>query len=332
MSCRVVIAETGDWFESPAGESVLEAGLRQGVALKHECTFGGCGTCRVKVLEGRVRYDELPLALSPEEAGAGYALLCQAHACSDLLVSIGSRLDTAPARRCSAVVRDASPLTPEVVHLQLEVEAEGFAYLPGQYMNVLLPDGSHRSFSMASLPRGNLVDFHVRRIPGGRFTDGTLRTLTPGDRLDVEIPLGEFHYHAEDYRELLMVATGTGLAPIKAILESLHGDEDCPPVALYWGMRTEDDLYLADEIRGWTERLYEFRFVPVLSRAGSSWRGRRGHVQDAVESELSDLSGHSIYLCGSPLMIADAKRRFLALDASIDHLYSDGFSFHHQAP
>lgn len=331
MTCRVVIAETGVSFEAGPGESVLEAGLRQGIALKHECTFGGCGTCRVKLIDGQVRYDEMPMALTPEEADAGYALLCQARACGDLVVSTGPADDAVPAKRCGAVVRDASPLTNDIVHLQLEIEADDFGYVPGQYMNVLLPDGAHRSFSMASTPRANLVDFHVRRIPGGRFTDGTLGTLSRGDRLDVEIPLGEFRYHAEDYREMLMVATGTGLAPIKAILESLLDDGDCPPVALYWGMRTEHDLYLADEIRGWGERLYEFRFVPVLSRAGASWDGRRGHVQDAVLQDFADLSAHSVYMCGSPLMIADAKRRFLALGASMDHLYSDGFSFHHQA-
>jgi CDP-4-dehydro-6-deoxyglucose reductase len=327
---RVVIAESGVAFEVTPDESVLEAGLRQGIALKHECTFGGCGTCRVKLLEGHVRYEEMPMALTPEEAEAGYALLCQARACSDIVVSTGPADEGAQAIRCQAVVRDASPFSGDVVHLQLEVEADEFRYAPGQYMNVLLPDGAHRSFSMASIPRGTSVDFHVRRIAGGRFTDGTLRTLASGDRLDVEIPLGDFRYHAEDYRELLMVATGTGLAPIKAILESLMDDEDCPPVALYWGARTEADLYFAEEIRGWGERLYDFRFEPVLSRADPSWRGRRGHVQEAVAQDIGDLSGHSIYMCGSPLMIADAKRSFLALGASLDHIYSDGFSFHHQ--
>jgi CDP-4-dehydro-6-deoxyglucose reductase len=331
VNCRVVIAESGIAFEVSPGESVLDAGLRQGIALKHECTFGGCGTCRVKLVEGRVQYEEMPMALTQEEADAGYALLCQARACSDLVVSTGPLDNGTSAIQCGAVVRDASPLTTDIVHLQLEVEADDFRYSPGQYMNVLLPDGAHRSFSMASVPRDNVVDFHVRRIPGGRFTDGTLRTLAHGDRLDVQIPLGDFRYHAEDYREMLMVATGTGLAPIKSILESMMDDDDCPPVALYWGMRTEADLYLADEIRGWAARLYEFRFEPVLSRASESWAGRRGHVQDAIAQDFANLSTHSIYMCGSPVMIADAKSRFLARGASMDHIYSDGFSFHHQA-
>ena len=200
-------------------------------------------------------------------------------------------------------------------------------YRPGQYINILLPDGGHRSFSMASRPHPQALDFHIRRIPEGRFTSGHAARLRPGDRLTVELPHGSFCFHAEDYRPLLMVATGTGLAPIKSILESLMDDEDCPPVSLYWGMRTEADLYLQDEIRSWPARFDDFRYVPVLSRADAGWSGRRGHVQQAVLEDFEDLSEHAIYLCGSPAMIGDAKRAFLARNASIDHLYSDSFTF-----
>ncbi|MBK6006063.1 2Fe-2S iron-sulfur cluster binding domain-containing protein [Ramlibacter ginsenosidimutans] len=331
MSYRVCVQDSGASFVVAAGEPLLEAALRQGVRLPHECTFGGCGTCRIKLVEGQVRYEEMPLALSPQEAQAGHALACQARACSDLVISL-QRADDAPAaERRRAVVRAVRRWTPDVVNLQLEVEADRLDYRPGQYMNVLLDDGTHRSFSMASAPAGNRVDFHVRRIAGGRFTDEGLRRLAQGDRLDVEIPLGNFRLHAEDYRPIVMAATGTGLAPIKSMLETLMDDDDCPPVSLYWGVRTEADLYLADEIRTWGERLYEFDFVPVLSRAGADWRGRRGHVQDAVAQDFGDLSEHALYLCGSPAMIADAKQRFLALGADLDHLYVDGFTFQHEA-
>jgi CDP-4-dehydro-6-deoxyglucose reductase len=173
------------------------------------------------------------------------------------------------------------------------------------------------------------VDFHVRRIPGGRFTDSHLGKLVPGHVLDVELPLGAFRYHSEDYRPILMVATGTGLAPIKSILESLMDDPDCPPVWLYWGMRTEAGLYLEQEILGWTARLYEFQYVPVLSRASGQWQGKQGHVQDAVLADMGDLSEHSIYMCGSPAMISDAKQAFLAHGADLEHIYTDGFSFQH---
>src|SRR5512140_2737391 len=337
MGYRVVVLQTSQSFEVNPTESVLEAALRQDVQLAHECTFGGCGTCRLKIVEGSVDYEECPGALTPEEAQQGYALACQARPRSDLVISA----ERAPPaicepQRATALVKAVRWLTPEVANLQLELpDLPDFNYLPGQYMNVHLGDGTHRSFSMASLPNAGTVEFHVRRIPGGRFTDSQLGRVAPGHALEVELPLGSFRYHKEDERPILMVATGTGLAPIKSILESLMDDEDCPPVSLYWGMRTEADLYLDEEIRRWASRLYDFQYVPVLSRASAGWQGRRGHVQDAVLADLPDLAGHSIYLCGSPAMIADAKHAFLARGADLERIYTDGFSFQHtsaQAP
>jgi CDP-4-dehydro-6-deoxyglucose reductase len=331
MGFRVQVLETSESFEVEPGESVLAAGLRANVKLPHECTLGGCGTCRVKLAEGSVAYEEFPLALSPQEAEQGYALACQARPQSDLVISV-ARAPAAEPERHTAMITDIGDFCPDVVHLSLVLpEAAEFVFRPGQHMNVFLDDGCHRSFSMASVPQGNAVDFHIRRVPGGRFTEGELAQLQPGDLLEVELPHGTFRFHDEDYRQLLMVATGTGISPIRCILESLLDDPDCPPVALYWGMRTEADLYLDAEIRGWASRLYEFQYVPVLSRADASWQGRRGHVQDAVVADFEDLSEHSIYLCGSPAMISDAKKAFLERGASVDHIYVDGFSFQSHA-
>lgn len=329
MAFRIHLIESAQSFEAAPGESVLDAALRHEHRLPHECRFGGCATCRIKLVEGTVSYDEFPPGLTPEEAEEGYALACQARPSSDLVISTARRLPpcSEPARH-TATVRAVRPLAGDVLHLALDVPPEAdLLYRAGQYINILLPDGSHRSFSMASRPHPQALDFHIRRIPDGRFTNGEAAQLRPGDRLAVELPHGTFCYHAEDYRPLLMVATGTGLAPIKSILESLMDDEDCPPVSLYWGMRTEADLYLHDEIQAWAARLCDFRYVPVLSRAGTGWSGRRGHVQQAVLEDFDDLSEHAIYLCGSPAMIGDAKRAFLARNASIDHLYSDSFTF-----
>lgn len=331
MAYRVHVIQTGVSFDVGVNESVLVAALRQQVNLAHECTFGGCGTCRVKLVEGVVDYEEFPMALTHEEAQQGYALACQARPRSDLVISIASALEgvTAP-QRCIAIVREVRLLGADVANLRLELpDVDELAYQPGQYMNVHLGDGTHRSFSMASLPAAGLVDFHVRRIAGGRFTEAQVDRLSPGDALDVELPLGTFRFHAEDYRPILMVATGTGLAPIKSMLESLMDAPDCPPVWLYWGMRDEAGLYLHDEIRNWAARLYAFQYVPVLSRASTEWDGRCGHVQQAVVADLPDLSEHSIYLCGAPGMIHDAKQLFLAHGADLDHIYTDAFSFQH---
>lgn len=332
MSHRVEIAETQQVFMVAPGESVLDAALRCGVALAHECTFGGCGTCRVRVVEGSVSYEDFPMGLSEAEAADGFALACQARPEGDIVISTARASEPlVPARRTTAIVQSVAPLGPDVLHLRLDLP-EGdapFAFEPGQYLKVLLEDGSHRSFSMASAPRGNAVDFHVRQIAGGRFTSQQLPQLRAGDRLDVELPHGSFSLRKEDYRPLLMVATGTGLAPIKSMLESLMDDPDCPPVWLYWGMRAAGDLYLHDEIASWGERLYDFQYVPVLSRADERWQGRRGYVHDAVAADLGDLSEHAIYLCGSPNMIRDAKQTFMALGAQAPFVYADGFTFQH---
>ncbi|SDP13073.1 2Fe-2S iron-sulfur cluster-binding protein [Afipia sp. GAS231] len=328
MVYRVQVAETEQAFEVTPDETILAAALRANVDLPHDCQLGGCGTCRIRLVEGSVTYAEFPLALTPDEESRGYALACQAMPAGDLVIEPARGLtEMPPAARHHAVVRDVRPVSALVTHLALEVPAAAFLdYRPGQYMNVVLPDGTTRSFSMASIPRDNRVDFQIRQIEGGSFTQGMLQRMQPGDRLEVDLPLGVFHLRAEDDRPLLMVATGTGIAPIKAILESLMDHPDCPPVSLYWGGRTAADLFLLDDIRRWGSRLFEFNFVPVLSRADAAWEGRRGHVQHAVTADFDDLSEHAIYLCGSPAMIIDAKLAFIDRRASTEHIYSEGFS------
>ena len=330
MPFRVEIPAIGRVFDAAPDETLLDAASRAGVALPHDCRLGGCGTCRVRLLSGAVAYDEAPFALSPEEEAGGYALACQGRPAGDLVIDVPAADPLPEPRRVTATVAGVTPLCDGVVRLAVTVPGGVPAYRPGQYMNVMLDDGHPRSFSMSSAPSRGVLDFHVRRVAGGRFTDGVLARLRPGDPLEVELPLGSFHYRATDERPLLMVATGTGIAPIRAMLDSLLDDPDCPPVHLYWGMRTAADLYLHDEIAGWAGRLYDFRYVPVLSQAGPAWQGRRGRVQDAVIADGVELPDHAIYLCGSPAMIADAKRAFIARGAEPAHIHVEGFTV--QAP
>lgn len=333
MSHRVQVSDTNEVFEVSDNETILDAALRTGVRLPHECTFGGCGTCRIRLQEGTVHYDEFPMALTEEEASQGYALACQARPDCDVVIATASKGPVLPEPvRTQAEVRAVEQLTTDISRLVLQLPEDlDCDYRPGQHMNVLLAGMGERSFSMASAyPFGNEVEFHIRRVSGGHFTDDRLGALVAGDVLDVEIPRGTFCYHPEDYRPMIFVATGTGLAPIHAILESLLDDEDCPPVSLYWGMRSEEDLYAREEIDSWVDRLYEFNFVPVLSRAQDSWLGRRGHVQEAISLDFKDVSEYAFYLCGSPSMVTDTKRLLLSLGAELDYIYSDSFTFHHR--
>lgn len=325
MSHRVRL-QGDEGFEVADGETVLQAALRSGVALAHDCQLGGCGTCRVRLIEGAVTYEEWPFALTEEEAADGFALMCQAHPQGDLVIEPARAIDELPPpERHTAVISTLGRIGPQVEHLVLELPScASLAWRPGQHMNVLLDDGATRSFSMASVPREGLADFHIRRLHGGRFTDRGLAAARLGDTLEVEIPCGSFVFHPEDDRPLVMVATGTGLAPIKAMLEGLMDDPDCPPVSLYWGARTAGDLYLHDAIPGWGQRLFDFRYVPVLSRTPAP-NCRSGYVQHAILADFDDLSEHAIYLCGSPTMIADALPMLLARGAVRERIYTEGF-------
>ena len=336
MSYRITWIEAQCSFEATSDETVLEAARRAGVVLPSECEFGGCGTCRVKLAQGRVEYDEMPDALSQDEADAGYALLCQARACADLTISTERLLDApVPAQRRQVSVVRTEPLGPDVTRLVLASrERAPWVFRPGQYLNVLLGDTGPRSFSMACAPeagdRPGEVELHIRSIEGGYFTQRRLSKLRPGDTLDVEVPLGGFGYHKDDYRPIVMVATGTGIAPLRSMLAQMLAS-GAPPIDLYWGGRTQAALYLHDELTALENQHDDFRYVPVLSRADDNWAGARGYVQDAVLADHPDLSEHSVYLCGSPVMIAEAKTAFVANGASVRYVYADSFTFQHPA-
>jgi CDP-4-dehydro-6-deoxyglucose reductase, E3 len=214
-------------------------------------------------------------------------------------------------------------------HLVVELDF-ALSYLPGQYANILCEDGIGRSFSMASVPRGNVIEFCIRRVDEGHFTSQILPTLKAGDSLELELPLGRFRLHVQDYRPLLLIATGTGIAPIKAILQSLLDDPDCPPVSLYWGMRDEAELFVGAEIQSWATRLYEFNYVPVLSRPAPGWAGCKGYVQDAVAADFLDLSEYAVYICGSPAMVREVKRVVADRGTPIEHIYAEGFTLQTQ--
>lgn len=328
MSHRVLWLQTQQSFDVDDGETVLAAAQRHDVPIPHECTFGGCGTCRMTIVQGSVRYEELPMALTEEEHARGQGLACQALCETDLVVSIDSAPAVSDPVLVEATIDTVAALAPDVTLLRLALPAaHGIVYAPGQYLNIRLEDGTHRSFSMANAPGGQGVDLHIKRIAGGHFTDRILGQSKPGDTLRVELPHGSFYYREQDYQPMIFAATGTGIAPIRAILESLLDNEDLPPGRLYWGVRGQQDLYQADELSQWSKRLYEFEFVPVLSRPEPGWRGRTGHVQDAVLADVPDLAGHAVYLCGSPDMIHDAKARFTRAGADPVRIYADSFTF-----
>lgn len=333
MAFRVTLNEDQTSFEVEPGEQLLDAAERAGLALAHDCRFGGCGTCRIKINSGEVDYEEPPFGLTEEEAAQGYALACQARAKSDLDIIAKIRPDgyIAPEYHEATVV-SMDRLCHDVTHLVLDVpSARDVVYYPGQYLNIILEDGTPRSFSMASPAREGVFDLHIRRVPGGRFTERLYGHYKVGDGLDVELPLGEFRLQEGSLgNKLLMVAGGTGLAPIKSIIESLDEVTDQPEVLLYWGVRTEKDLYLDEHLKEWLAQRHNITYVPVLSEPDADWKGRKGYVHQAIVEDFSDLSGFDAYLCGPPPMIHSAKDAFTQLGMDMERIYSDSFNFTHE--
>lgn len=312
-------------------ETLLDAGLREGIALRYECRAGGCGKCKARVTAGGVDagiYQDS--ALSADERALGTVLTCCAHPTSDAEIEFEPSADGAGAgiRRMTVTIATMRRVAPEVMILELAPPpGERMPYEAGQYFNVILEDGARRAFSFATAPdTADTIEMHVRLVPGGRFTTRVFESLKAGDTLDIEGPLGEFRL-ADSPRPLIFVAGATGFAPTRSIIEHALRTGVTRPMVLYWGVRHRHDLYAPDLPAQWAADHPQFRFVPVLSEAAAddAWTGRTGFVHEAILADVPDLSGYDVYACGSVAMIETARPAFLQHGLAEDACFTDAF-------
>jgi len=312
-----------------SGETLLEAGLREGLALPYECRNGGCGVCQCSVLHGSVDHGLYqPSALPDALRAQGRALLCCATPLSDLVIEVELAGAATPAQRRLGRVERIERLAPEMIRLTLSLpDGEHIAFAAGQYINIVLDDGERRAFSFANPPHDNEhVELHVRLIAGGRFTTQVFTQLQVGDTLTFEGPLGDFTLR-DSVKPILFVAGATGFAPVKSILEDAFHRGVERPMWLYWGVRHRQDLYLLELAERWQREHANFRLVPVLSHATAddAWHGRTGLVHEAMLADFPDLRGHEVYVCGSVKMVEAAVPAFIAQGLSQDVCFSDAF-------
>ena len=332
MPHRVRLEPSRRAFDCQAGETLLAAGLRHGYALPFGCQSGGCGSCRARLMSGRTTYPggRAP-ALSEGEVAAGYVLMCLAHAESDVTLHLHQPPMLEQLRPRTWPVRVAShrQLSHDVVGLTVKLpRGEPFRYLPGQYVDFLLPDGRRRSFSIAGASAdGALLEFHLRVTPGGFFAHYVQDEMPDRTILRFEGPLGAFYVRDESLRPAIFMAGGTGYAPIKAMLERQFERQATRPLHLFWGARASRDLYQDDLAREWAKAHRNFRYTPVLSEGEDGWSGERGFVHEAVLRAYPDLAGHEAYLAGPPVMVHAGKRAFVAAGLDPDHLYYDSFDY-----
>jgi CDP-4-dehydro-6-deoxyglucose reductase len=309
---KVKVQPSGHEFDVEEGESVLTAALRQHLVLPYGCRNGACASCKGRIVEGRVDYGvHQRKALTDEEKAQGKALFCQAKPLTDLVIearTIGAARDI-PIRMLPCRVQKMERLADDVMALYLRLPAnERLQFLAGQYIEFLLKDGVRRSFSMGNAPHDDeLIQLHVRHVAGGQFTDHVFGKMKERDILRLEGPLGTFFLREDSAKPIVFVASGTGFAPIKSIIEHALHKGVTRPMVLYWGGRRPKDLYMDALARQWP-----VKYIPVVSDAlpQDNWTGRTGFVHRAVMQDFPDLSGHQVYACGVPVMVDAARRDF----------------------
>ncbi|TMH93751.1 MAG: CDP-6-deoxy-delta-3,4-glucoseen reductase [Betaproteobacteria bacterium] len=318
MTHQVTIRNTDHRFPARDGSTILQSALDAGLVLPYGCRDGACGSCKGKLVDGSIdygRYSEK--ALTAQERAQGYALFCQAKPLSDVAIEAREvrKAGDIQVRKLPARVQKLERAADDAMIVYLKLPAnERLMFLPGQYIDILLKDGTRRSFSMANAPHDDeYVQLHVRHVPGGAFTDHVFQTMKERDILRLEGPFGTFFLREESAKPIVLVASGTGFAPIKALIEAALRKGIPRPMTLYWGARRPKDLYLDALPERWAAEHSGFKYVPVISDALAEdrWDGRTGFVHRAVMEDLSDLSGHQVYACGVPIMVDSARRDFI---------------------
>jgi CDP-4-dehydro-6-deoxyglucose reductase len=335
MSFTVTIQPSGHTLAAEADESVLEAALRQGLTLPYGCRDGACGACRGKVLAGEVDHGKAQIhALSEADRAEGFALFCCAQPRSDLIIESREvrKAGDIPVKTLPARVQQLVRAAPDVMIIKLKLPAsERLQFLAGQYIDILLKDGKRRSFSLANAPHDDeFLELHIRHVSGGLFTEQVFSTMKEKDILRFNGPHGTFFLREDSKKPMVMVAGGTGFAPIKSVVEHATAENCNRPITVYWGGRSLVDLYQMEVAEGWAKAHAGIRFVPVLAEPAASdcWSGRSGFVHRAVMADFPDLSGHQVYACGSPAMIAAAKRDFRdGCKLPENEFFADSFDF-----
>ncbi len=309
-------------FSAATDESILEAARRQGIVLEHSCRDGRCGVCKARVTAGETVMLQPEPALTPEESGTGWILTCVRYAAADTTLDIEDlgRLADIAVKTLPCRIDSLQPMAPDIVRITLRLPPTAdFRYLPGQYVDVIGPEGVRRSYSLATAPLAGRLELHVRAVPGGVLSEYWFARAQPNDLLRFEGPFGTF-CRREAYGKTIFLVTGTGFAPAHAMLQELASTGHTGPVWLYWGGRTPSDLYHPVEFPG-----LDLHYVPVLSRAGDDWTGNRGHIQDAALHDHGGFGDAMVYACGSDAMIHSARRQLLAAGLPPHHFHSDAF-------
>ncbi len=325
MEYKVILQPSGLEFSSSQEESLLVAATRQNIALEHSCGTGQCGACKAKVLSGQVAFDDSHQVLTEAEKASGVVLTCMTKALGavELEAEYYPELAGIVKKTVPCKVASVEFPVPDVAVLRLRLPPSAqFNYLPGQFID-LTAQGVTRSYSVASAcVENNQLELHIRQVPGGQFSDIVFNQLKPEQLMRLHGPHGTF-FVRHDTRPLIFLAGGTGFAPVKAMVEDLIARGDQRPVLIYWGQRSAAAVY-SDLARQWSQQYSHIQAHVVVSD-DAEWVGRRGLVHEAVLQDFANLTGCTVYACGSAVMISVAKKAFIQQGLEEKAFHSDAF-------
>lgn len=319
-SVQITVQPSGRQFAAPTDSTILSAAIQAGVNLPYGCKDGACGTCKCKKLSGEVLHDSYSdNALSAQELADGYVLTCRATASTDVVLESRHVTDTTsyPIKKMPVRVAELEQLSSDVMRVQLQLPAHNvFEYFAGQYIEFILRDGARRAYSIATPPHLQSstpgIELHIRHMPGGLFTDHVFGGLKAKEILRTEGPFGSFFLREDSQKPMVFLASGTGFAPIKALLLQMQHQGMTRPVSLYWGGRRPADLYMDAWLQDLAQQMPHVTYIPVISDAAPEdhWTGRTGYVHQAVLDDFADLSGHEVYACGAPIVVNSARTAY----------------------
>jgi CDP-4-dehydro-6-deoxyglucose reductase len=331
---QVTVQPSGRTFSANVDEALLAAAIRQGIGLPYGCKDGACGSCKCRKLEGQVVHrSHQSKALSAEEEAAGFILTCSATPLTDVVLESRQVTDESafPIKKMPSRVMSLEKKSHDVMIIRLQLPAnDTMRYHAGQYIEFILRDGARRSYSMGNAPHnGPGVELHVRHMPGGKFTDHVFNAMKEKEILRVEGPYGSFFLREDSDKPMILLASGTGFAPIKAVIEHMQYKGISRPATLYWGGRRPVDLYLDEWVKARCGEMGNLKYVPVISNAlpEDDWTGRTGFVHQAVMEDFPDLSGHQVYACGAPIVVDSARAEYSArCKLPPEEFYADSFT------
>jgi ferredoxin-NAD(P)+ reductase (naphthalene dioxygenase ferredoxin-specific) len=328
MSYQVEFADSQEQAPAEPGETILDAALRAGIAVPYSCQAGNCGTCKCEYLAGEIfELEHSEHALGPEERARNTILACRTQVWGDAVVRRleAQELVLHPSRVLRCRVKALIELTHDIREVRLCIESGGpFLFSAGQYAQVEFGPGLARHYSMANVPDEAELTFHVWRMPGGRISGFVAEHLKVGAGVKVSGPLGMSYLRDGHTGPVLLVAGGSGLAPVESILRTLLSRGHPEAVRLYFGVRSERDLYHEALLANLAAQHPNFGYELVLSEAGAPGR-RMGLVHEAVQADLRDLAGHKAYLAGPPPMVESASAMLLAAGLAQRDIHADAF-------